>query len=77
LADLFEDFDRDIFAIEQLTELRFIKSGIVEYGEQDVGVVMMQDHGEFIASGCSRMLAGWICGGHLNSLLIMMRSALR
>ena len=77
MADFFEDFDREIFAIEQLTELHFIKSGIVEYGQKDVGVVMMQDSGEFIASGCSRLLAGWICGGHLNSLLIMMRNALR
>ncbi len=48
-ADLFEDFGRQIFAIEQEAELRFVERRIVEKREQDIGGVVMDECGEVVA----------------------------
>jgi hypothetical protein len=41
-GDFFEDFGGEIFAVEEEAELRFVKRGIIEKGEKDVGRMMME-----------------------------------
>jgi hypothetical protein len=69
IDDFFENFDREIFAIEQEAELGFVERRIVEEREQDVGGVMMDEGREIVAGGSKNLMFVWIGGGHATSLL--------
>jgi len=49
--DLFENFSREILAIEEETEASLIERGVIQNAEQDVRGRMMQQSGKLIASG--------------------------
>src|ERR1700722_1723722 len=68
-ADFFEDFDREIFAIEQEAELCFVERGIVEEREQDIGRVVMNECREIVTSGGEDLLLVGVDSDHSTSLL--------
>jgi hypothetical protein len=65
--NLFENFGREILAIEKQAELRLIERGIIEECEEHVRGGMMQEHGEFITAGGASALAVVVRAGHASS----------
>lgn len=57
VRDFFEDFCWEIFAVEEQAKLRFVQSGVVEEGEQDGCIGMVEQHGEIVADGDERAFA--------------------
>ena len=66
-GDLFENFGGKIFAIEEQAELRFVERGIVEKGEEDVWIGMVEQDGEFVAGGGESAFAVLRAGVHHES----------
>lgn len=55
--DFFKDFCWEILAVEKQAKLRFVQSGIVEEGQQDGCIGMVEQDGEIVADGDERAFA--------------------
>jgi hypothetical protein len=70
-GDFFENLNGKILALEELAELSFIESGIIQEGEEHAGGGMVEENGQIFA-GCGERtvaVAVVVRAGHASALL--------
>jgi hypothetical protein len=68
-GDFFENLNGKILALEELAELSFIESGIIQEGEEHTGGGMVEENGQIFAGCGERTVAVVVRAGHASALL--------